>query len=622
MTALFNPRRPDFSEFDAPTRRIFEATIDYFETLGKRQLLEDDRERVWYADFLDFVKRERVFATLLTPAAEAAGDADKRWDTARIAMMSKILGFYGIQYWYVWQVSILGLGPIWQSSNADAKRKAADLLDSGAIFAFGLSEKEHGADIYQTDMVLTPNSRGGYSATGGKYYIGNGNLAGMVSVFGRIEGIKGPEGYVFFVADSQHKAYKLRDNVVASQMYVAAFDLEKYPVAKKDILHTGQAAFDAAINTVNVGKFNLGFGAIGIVEHSFYEALTHAENRVLFDTKVTDFAQVRRLFTDSYARLLAMKLYSERSIDYMRSASIDDRRYVLYNSIEKMTVTRQGLKAIEDMFDIISARGFEKDTYFQMGALGIMGLPKLEGTVHINLALALKFMPNYLFNPADTSLALLGLRDPKKAEQSRISDGAFRTAFSLSRRAIRSAGPVVNRLRPAKSAFAPVPTRRDFADDKFLFEQGPTKGLFKVKFHDWRPTFEKAAHLPNVGKFVEQIDALQALLGSAPPSKSQRADLDFLLSFGEMFSLIPFAELVLEQAAIAGTDDAVVDQIFDVFVRDFSTHALALSAKPTATPAQYAGALKAIQRPVADSDRFEKVWAQARAHANTYEMNP
>ena len=64
--------------------------------------------------------RENVFATLLTPAAEAGGDGDKRWDTSRICAFNEITAFYGLPYWYTWQVSILGLGPIWQSDNAAA----------------------------------------------------------------------------------------------------------------------------------------------------------------------------------------------------------------------------------------------------------------------------------------------------------------------------------------------------------------------------------------------------------------------------------------------------------------------------------------------------------------------
>ena len=101
---------------------------------------------------------------------------DKRWDTSRIAALSEILGFYGLNYWYPWQVTILGLGPVWQSDNETARARAASALASGGVAAFGLSEKEHGADVYSTDMVLTPNGSGGYLASGSKYYIGNGKL--------------------------------------------------------------------------------------------------------------------------------------------------------------------------------------------------------------------------------------------------------------------------------------------------------------------------------------------------------------------------------------------------------------------------------------------------------------
>lgn len=574
---LFNPHEPDFSEFDPQTRRIFEATIEFFESRGKKVLKEQDRDRVWYSDFLDFVKRERVFATLLTPSAVADGEPGKRWDTSRVAKYSQILGFYGMSYWYVWQVSILGLGPIWQSGNETARRKAADLLDSGAIFAFGLSEKEHGADVYSTDMVLTPDGDGGYRANGGKYYIGNGNLAGMVSVFGRIEG-KGtgpqnPDGYVFFAADSQHPAYKLRRNVVDSQMYVAAFDLKDYPVREEDILHLGPEAFDAAMNTVNVGKFNLGPGAVGALQHCWHEAVTHADNRVLFGSKVTDFGQVSAMFTETWIRLAAMDLYTERAIDYMRSGTAGDRRYLLFNAIEKMGVTRQGVKGTELLWDIISAKAFENEMYFPMAALALMGLPRLEGTVHVNMALALKFLPGYLFAQADGAPGL-------------------------------------------------PPRRRDAADDTFLFRQGPARGLSKIRFHDWRATFADFARLPNVNVFLEQVDAFQALLGGTPLTETQMRDLDLLLVVGDIFTTVPYGDLILQQARLAGVDDDLLDSIFEVLVRDVSACALTLQNKPQVSPDQQKAAAAIIRRPAYDPERTARVWAQARATAGSYEMNP
>jgi hypothetical protein len=49
---------------------------------------------------------------------------------------------------------------------------------------------------------------------------------------------------------------------------------------------------------------------------------------VLYGRTVTDFPHVRRLFTDAYARLVAMKLVTARAGDYMRTATRDDRRYL------------------------------------------------------------------------------------------------------------------------------------------------------------------------------------------------------------------------------------------------------------------------------------------------------
>ena len=55
-------------------------TIEFFETRGKIRLKEAHHAREWYADFLDFVKRDRIFATLMTPADYGE---DCRWDTWR-----------------------------------------------------------------------------------------------------------------------------------------------------------------------------------------------------------------------------------------------------------------------------------------------------------------------------------------------------------------------------------------------------------------------------------------------------------------------------------------------------------------------------------------------------------
>ncbi len=565
---LLNPKSETYAHLDERSREIMLKTIAFFETKGKEGCKEDLRGRVWHADFFDFIKENRIFADLLTPARYAGPHKEARWDTARICDFNEILGFYGLSYWYAWQVSILGLGPIWMSANEKVKQRTAELLDQGGIFAFGLSERTHGADLYSSEMAVTPLAEGRYVADGGKYYIGNANKAAYVSTFGKNSET---DEYLFFVADPTSENYDLIKNTVDWSGYVAEYALNGYPITDDDVLSRGQDAWDAALNTVNVGKFNLGWASLGIGEHCFYEAINHAAHRNLYGRFVTDFPHIRRLFTDAFFKLVAMKLFARRAVDYMRSASAEDRRYLLYNPLVKMKVTCEGEEVINLLWDVIAARGFEKDMYFENATRDIRTLPKLEGTVHVNMALVVKFMANYFFNPAEF---------PVIAKQT---------------------GP---------------------ADDAFLFNQGPTRGLGKIQFHDYRIAYD-SVDLPNIHIFKEQIGLLRDLLTSAPPSKEQSKDIDFLLSLGELFTLVAYGQLIIEEAGLEGLGNDLLDQVFDFMIRDFSKFGLQLSQKPGTTDEQAALCMKMIKNPVRNAERYREVWENHIAPlVDAFEQNP
>ena len=573
---LFNPRAYAPAELDDDSRALMEATVAYFESLGKDRITSEDNAGVWYDDFCRFLGESGAFATLMTPAGY--GDDGARWDTWRNCHFNEITAFYSLGYWYAWQVSMLGLGPIWMGENEELKARTAGLLREGAIFAFGLSEKDHGADIYSTEMTLTPTGDGGYVANGSKYYIGNGNEAALVSVFGKtvVPGDTDDPAdseqvdYVFFTVESGHDAYELEKNTVHSPMFVSAFSLRDYPVTDADIVVRGPEAWNVALNTINVCKYNLGWASIGICTHAFYEAINHAGHRELYGGLVTDFAHVRQLFVDAYARLTAMKLFASRANDYMRTASDDDRRYLLYNPMVKMKVTTEGEHVVNALWDVIAAKGFEKDTYFNMAARHIRALPKLEGTVHVNIALIVKFMANYFFDPQE---------------------------------------------------YPEVPIRRDATHDDYLFHQAPTRGLGKIRFHDWEATFDRFESA-NVTIFRGQAETFKTMLEAAAPDETQGADIDFLLALGELFALVVYAQLILENVELMDISEPVTEQIFDVLVRDFSAGATRLHGKSTTNDKQAAFALQMVQRPHVDPARFGFVWDEALALIDTYELAP
>lgn len=592
MSLLFNPQTYDPSSFDAGTARQLLALVEFFETKGLARNKEEFYSGEWYSDFVDLIATNEIFSTFATPAEVGGlvGADEARWDLARINELNEILGFYSLAHWYAWQVSVLGLGPVWLSENEAARVEVAELLRRGHLFGFGLSEREHGADIYSSDMILRRAGDGGFRASGGKWYIGNGNVAGRLSVFGKFadDDPEHPGEHVFFLVDPRHRSYELIKNVVAGQMFVAAFNLHDYPVAAADILHVGKPAFDAALATVNVGKVNLGWASIGICEHAFYEAITHAHNRVLYGNRVTEFTHVRRMLADAYARLVAMKIFAARATDYFRSADAEDRRYLLFNPITKAKVTSEGERVIDLLWDVIAARGFERDTYFSRAATDIRALPKLEGTVHVNIALVLKFLPRYL--------------------------GA---------------------AHGAAQAYPAVPVRQDAADDAYLFHQGPAKGLGAIGFSDWRPAFTRFAHLPNVAVFVEQIEAFTQLVTTAPPTDAQQRDLDYLQVLGQLFTQIVYAQLILESAALAidagqtrpgsvsdltDLTEAHIDRIVAVFVRDMADQAVELHGQASATEAQSAAALAIVRRPVIEPEAETAFVSEVLSYSGVYEM--
>lgn len=520
MSLLLNPQNYESPQIDLNSKEIMEKTIRFFEDKGLASIKEDDQASRWYDDFIKFIKKEHIFSTLLTPAGYGA--ADSRFDLSRVCEFNEISAFYSLSYQYTYQVTILGLGPIWMGDNEKVKHLTAQKLIDGGIFAFGLSEKTHGADLYSNEMTLAPtNDDGVYLANGGKYYIGNANVAAFISTFAKY---KDTQDYVFFVVDSQHRNYKLIKKISTSGVraaYVGDYELIEYPITSDEILSSGPLAWDSALSTVNVGKFQLGFASIGICTHAYYEALNHASNRLLYGKKVTDFPHIQKIFTESYARLTAMKLYALRSLDYFRSASDEDRRYLLFNPIQKMKVTTQGMKIIEMLLDAIAAKGFEQDTYFETAIRDIGMIPRLEGTTHVNIALVIKFINNYFFEPME---------------------------------------------------YPVIPKRDDPADDSYLFRQKAGK-LASIRFPDYHLSYE-GIQVPNVSIFLEQIELFRSFLKQATPTPEQSKNLDYMLALGEMFTLIVYAQLILEDSKLNPISSALLDEIFNFLVRDFAQFAL------------------------------------------------
>ena len=100
------------------------------------------------------------------------------------------------------------------------------------------------------------------------------------------------------------------------------------------------------------------------------------------------------------------------------------------------------------------------------------------------------------------------------------------------------------------------------------------------------------------------------MLATAPPTGEQMKDVDYMLHLGELFTMIVYAQLVLENARLYKVNDDLINQIFAFMVSDFAQYALAHLANFVNTPDQEELLQKMMRRPIPDPAQRDRVWKE------------
>jgi acyl-CoA dehydrogenase len=163
-----------------------------------------------------------------------------------------------------------------------------------------------------------------------------------------------------------------------------------------------------------------------------------------------------------------------------------------------------------------------------------------------------------------------------------------------------------------------IPRRHDSGDDSYLFKQF-TGGLAKIRFPDYRNAYQ-GFDSANVMIFREQVELFRKLLIQAPPTQEQMGNIDYMLAAGELFTLIVYAQLILENCCIYQLDSDLLEQIFDFLIRDFSSFALQMILNHNNLSSQEEIYQSMIKKPAQDRASFEQVWNQIKTLEDAYQM--
>jgi alkylation response protein AidB-like acyl-CoA dehydrogenase len=202
---------------------------------------------------------------------------------------------------------------VWYGTEEQKRRYLPKLATCEWIGAYGLSEASSGSDAMniRTRAALAPDGSG-YILNGEKHWITNGGIAGLYTVFAKIDGEKFSAFLVeretpgLSVGAEEHKL-----GIRGSSTCPLVFQDCKVP--KENLLGEAGKGHHIAFNVLNMGRYKLGVACMGGARHALQEMIRYARQRQAFGKPIAEMGLIQRKIALSAARLYAAESMAYRT---------------------------------------------------------------------------------------------------------------------------------------------------------------------------------------------------------------------------------------------------------------------------------------------------------------------
>ena len=217
----------------------------------------------------------------------------------------------------------IGIGTlplVWYGTEEQRRRYLPKLGSCELIGAYALSEASSGSDAMNIRTRATLSADGAhYILNGEKQWITNCGIAGLYTVFAKIDGEKFSAFLVerdtpgLAVGGEEHKL-----GIRGSSTCPLVLQDCKIPVG--NLLGEAGKGHHIAFNVLNVGRFKLGVACIGGARHALATMIRYAKQRHAFGKAIAEFGLIQRKISCAAARL-----YAAESMAYRTAGLIDAR---------------------------------------------------------------------------------------------------------------------------------------------------------------------------------------------------------------------------------------------------------------------------------------------------------
>jgi len=215
-------------------------------------------------------------------------------------------------------IGIATLPLVWYGTEEQKQRYLPKLASGEWIGAYGLSEASSGSDAMNIRTRATLSADGAtYTLNGEKMWLTNCGIAGLYTVFAKIDGEKFSAFLIerdtagLTVGAEEHKL-----GIHGSSTCPLVLDGCRIPAG--NLLGEAGKGHHIAFNVLNVGRFKLGVACIGGARHALAQMIRYAKERTAFGKPIAEFGLIQRKISAS-----ATQLYAAESMAYRTVGMID-----------------------------------------------------------------------------------------------------------------------------------------------------------------------------------------------------------------------------------------------------------------------------------------------------------
>ena len=212
---------------------------------------------------------------------------------------------------------------IWKWGTEEQKREILPKMATGEwIGCFGLTEPDAGSDpaSLRTRAVKDGDH---WILNGTKMWISNGGVARIALIFAQTDPGKKHKGIVAFMVDTQTEGFSSREIPGKLGLWAASTaELIMEDVRVPDSMRLGEVGegFRVAMSALDMGRYSVAAGCVGICQASLEAAVSYAKERVQFGKPIASFQLVQALIAEigldtEAARLLARLAGAGRPAD-------------------------------------------------------------------------------------------------------------------------------------------------------------------------------------------------------------------------------------------------------------------------------------------------------------------